>query len=377
MSRKQKLLIGVCLGTGLWFVPILVGHQSVPDFIFGQVSAAQFGRPSNDVSNNSWSAAPLWEKLDETTTDNETTQISSRTNPASGDFFEVALSSLSDPQSSTGHVLRYRLLKTQAKSIQATVYLYQGSSLIATTPVQSPGSAYTTYSYTLTGAEANSITNYSDLRVRLVPSTSGGGKPGELFATWIEFEVPDAPALLSVDIVDAVGASVSNPTVSLSSLTTAFDCQTSTGTFGVSSQKVRVSNLTSTPPWTLTIAPTAGAAVTWTNGLSSYDFNDAGGSPAGCADGVDLDALAGQLTLNPAVAVLTAKPGCSNTGVNLGGISSYADGSVNSVTLLTASGAANTNCYWDLTNIGVSQRIPAETPSATYTLNLTLTLTAN
>jgi hypothetical protein len=92
----------------------------------------------------------------------------------------------------------------------------------------------------------------------------------------------------------------------------------------------------------------------------------------------DADSLAGQLTLDPSAAGATITPtGCTNTGVTLGSSAGFAQGTVDDVTLVSASGSAATNCLWDITGIGVAQAIPAQAPAGTYTLNLTITVTAN
>ncbi|HTE22811.1 MAG TPA: hypothetical protein VK674_07305 [Candidatus Limnocylindria bacterium] len=183
--------------------------------------------------------------------------------------------------------------------------------------------------------------------------------------------------ILGVDIVDSSGCGVSSPGVSMSSSGLSFACTTPTGTLGTSSQKVRVTNTTGSPNWSLTVAATGGDTSLWSTGSVNYDFNDAAGSPAGCSDGVDADSgEAGQLSLNPSTATITPKSGCSATGISLGGLAAFAQGTLNSLTLASASGA-NTNCYWDIVGVGASQKVPPEQPAGTYNLNLTVTVTAN
>ena len=47
-----------------------------------------------------------------------------------------------------------------------------------------------------------------------------------------------------------------------------------------------------------------------------------------------------------------------------------------SITLVTAGSTSGTNCYWDMTGITVSQTIPLEQAVASYTIDMTLTVTA-
>lgn len=174
------------------------------------------------------------------------------------------------------------------------------------------------------------------------------------------------PRELTIGIVDAGGAPVASPSFAMAAQTTQYVCQTSTGTLGTSTQRLRIKNTTLNAAWSLSIAATAGATARWTSGGNTYHYNNAAG--AGCTDG--------QLTLNIAGATLTPQSGCTTTGLTLGGNQAFSDPSLNTISLLSASSAANLNCYWDLTNIGLSQEIPAERPAGTYSLNLTATVVA-
>ncbi len=184
----------------------------------------------------------------------------------------------------------------------------------------------------------------------------------------------NTPAL-GVDIVNTSNASVGSPSINMSSLFSSVDCQTSTGTFGTASEKIRISNTTTNEKWTLSIAATGGATTNWSSGLNSYDFNDTGGS--GCTDSGDADSLAGQLSIDPSTATITPKFGCVNTNLSSGSSSAFNQGVVDSITLLTASAGAYYDCYWDITGTSVSQSVPANTPQGNYSLSLTLTTVAN
>ncbi len=185
------------------------------------------------------------------------------------------------------------------------------------------------------------------------------------------------PGPLTVDIVDAAGSSVASPAFSMTTANVSLNCQTITGSFGTSSQKIRVNNATATPGWTLTLAATGGNTATWSSGADQYDFNDAGGSPGGCTDSGDADAHAGQLSINPAVGTITQQGGCVSTGVSLGTVSAFDQSTLDSLTLATASGSAATGCYWDITGMTISQQLPPEKPAGSYTINVTLTATSN
>lgn len=187
--------------------------------------------------------------------------------------------------------------------------------------------------------------------------------------------VTTAAGILTADIVDGAGASVSSPSTALTSINSPFNCVTSTGTLGSSSQKIRIYNTLSTTGWTVSVAPTAGSSALWSAGSSlKYDFNDP--SSSGCSDGTDSDSYAGQLSIDASSASITPQSGCGASGVSNGSNTAFSDGLVNSVTI--ASGTTSSRgCYWDITGIIVSQTIPAYQEPGTYGLNLTMTILAN
>lgn len=217
--------------------------------------------------------------------------------------------------------------------------------------------------------------NIANLRIRVNGNKSGGPDGATSYMYDIRIDGTYTPGNLTVDIVDSGGNPVGSPSMAMSTVQTSFNCQTSTGTFGVSEERIRVSNTTASPAWTLTVAATSGSTATWSTGLLYYDFNDGGGS--GCTDGADADSYAGQMTQDPSGGTITPQGGCSTTGLSLGSSASFIEGTTDSITLLSASASANTNCYWDLTGISVSQKIPSEQSVGNYSINMTLTVTAS
>lgn len=117
--------------------------------------------PVSDVSAGSWtpsSGTDLYAMLDETAA-SDTDYIAA----TSATTCTLALASGSDPASSTGHILRYRL---PPGSGTVSVALKQGTTTIASWgPHTLIGTTAQTFAQTLTGGEADSITDYSALRV--------------------------------------------------------------------------------------------------------------------------------------------------------------------------------------------------------------------
>ena len=133
--------------------------ETIP--LFFSTVTAQYARPISDASAGTWTASSgsdLYAMLDETTA-SDTDYIV--TNGAS--ICEVALTSLSDPASSAGHVVRYRI---SADSGGITVRLRQGTTTIATWTHATAPTSLTTYEQTLTSGEADSITDYTALKLQ-------------------------------------------------------------------------------------------------------------------------------------------------------------------------------------------------------------------
>ena len=169
---------------------------------------------------------------------------------------------------------------------------------------------------------------------------------------------------LSVDIVDAAGDTVGSPAVTFGAVSFSFDAQNAIGTLGTASEKIRVSNPTTTAAWNLSIAATGGAGTTWTDGgTNTYPFDSTGGADTG------------RMTVDAATnGVITPWGTCTNTGLTLGTSDFFLNGTTDSIDLLTAGGTADTSCRWDLTAVDVTQRIPAGQVPTSYTLGMTITV---
>lgn len=204
-------------------------------------------------------------------------------------------------------------------------------------------------------------TTYNEVCLKATLTDSGGTPYLE---DWTVSWVVDA-GTLTTDIVDSGGSPVASPSMSMSSVGFDFSSQVATGTFGTSSEKLRVSNTTSDAQWSLTIAATDGISSLWeSSGGPSYDFNDPSGA---------------QMTIDAATnGTITPQGGCTSTGLTLGSSASFSQGVTDTISLLTAGASADTDCYWDLTDIDISQSIPAEQPAESdYNLDMTITITAS
>jgi hypothetical protein len=165
---------------------------------------AQYGRPISDVAVNSWTPTPLYEEINEVTP-SDTDYITSPS--GSPNYCEVALTNtLSDPLSSTGHILRVRA-RRESGGATGTAYLYDGSTQICSLTL-TLGAGFTTVSHTLTSGEADSIGDYTDLRIRFYQDTNN--KP--ISVSWAELEIPQASVQITPTVITGAGT-VHAPTI--------------------------------------------------------------------------------------------------------------------------------------------------------------------
>lgn len=182
---------------------------------------AQFARPASDTATGSWTSTPLWSKVDEGATgDNVTITSADNTSPDNADF---ACTSVTDPTSSSGHILRAAWNKsaTAGHTINAILELWQGTpgtgTLIATLTTNNIGATEQTDTYTLSGTEADNITNYAALSLRLSRQGDTGGNPStrrSLVCDFCELEVPDAAVSYTLPVT-AASFAVTGQTVNL------------------------------------------------------------------------------------------------------------------------------------------------------------------
>ena len=140
------------------------------DVVFKQFIG--FLRPDLDVETTDWSSTPLFEKLDEVSPDDATTEITADFSGSSEQVkdFEIGLSNpVITPTGREVVTMRVRsyLEELVGSSLNdVTMELKQGAVVKATISEMVP-SGYITEEHTLSQAEKDSITDWDDLRVRV------------------------------------------------------------------------------------------------------------------------------------------------------------------------------------------------------------------
>lgn len=151
-----------------------------------------FARPNSTIAAGSWTAilAPtIHEAIDDVVPDDGSSFADSSSHLS--DSFECGLSSVTDPGVSTGHVMRGRTSTDIPSGTTFTMQLFQGATPITGTVSIDPSVSgiWETFTYTLTGSEADAITNYASLSVKIAVADPLGA--ADFSVTWFELQVPD------------------------------------------------------------------------------------------------------------------------------------------------------------------------------------------
>lgn len=134
----------------------------------------QFARPSADTVRTAWTdeaggTTSIYTGIDEASA--EDTEFIKTAAPPGTNEFETLLTAVTDPVSSSNHVMRWRRRKQPASGsadINLTVRLLQGTTQIVSRADNTLPGTFTDTSYTLSAGEADAITDYSDLRLEFV-----------------------------------------------------------------------------------------------------------------------------------------------------------------------------------------------------------------
>ena len=174
-------------------------------------------------------------------------------------------------------------------------------------------------------------------------------------------------AALSVDIVDALYASVSTPSATMDAVKYSFACETAEGTLGTENQQIYVNNENgANRGWNVTLAASNVNNV-WTSGVNTYDFNEPTGN--GCTNG--------QMTIDTS-GLTPAKGQCGDTCsadfVSAPNSATAFSSTVTSITILSGDAGSSNIGDWILQGVKIRQKIPAEKPIGNYSINMVLTI---
>jgi hypothetical protein len=128
----------------------------------------QTAAPDGDIATGTWTtdtgATATFAAIDESTASDADYDQSSL-NPVTTDTFRVSLGNVTDPAVSTGHIVKYRYGKDVAggDAMTLVVRLMQGATQISSWTHTDVPAGFTDAVQTLSGTEADSITDYTNL----------------------------------------------------------------------------------------------------------------------------------------------------------------------------------------------------------------------
>lgn len=181
---------------------------------------AQILVPVADIAAGSWTTTPLWSDVDDDSESSPTGDGTVITSDGVGNNIdtsdadlELPVSGITDPAVSTGHIIRTRWFQdsTSSRTLQAHCELWQGvpdtgtliAALVSATDV---GTTEVTGTYTLTATEADNITDYNDLHLRLWGRGTSGGPSRALVVDLCELEVPNPTQTIAVGVITETDA---------------------------------------------------------------------------------------------------------------------------------------------------------------------------
>ena len=178
------------------------------------VFALQYARPTGVVAGGWHSGDHL--DIDEVTRNDADYMTSIKLKRDKNDLVEISLGTINDPQTNDGHIVRYTY---REENLQVntdpflTVRLLQGGTEIVSWTHNYPlPTLFTPATQTLTTLQADSITDYSNLRLEfnaVCDGTCDKKKKDAVSVSWVEFEVPDpatvpdTPTSLSVTAINS------------------------------------------------------------------------------------------------------------------------------------------------------------------------------
>jgi len=145
--------------------------------------------PDGDNTVGAWTTdaggtTNLYQRVDEATFD-DTDYIRSEVNPANSQY----IGTFGTPVDPVGrrHYLEYRYQKDSTDTMDLTVEFRQGTTVIASTTHTNIPQEPTAGSFSLTDAQVVLITNYTDLRWRVVANRTAGAGSTRVRVTWVRF----------------------------------------------------------------------------------------------------------------------------------------------------------------------------------------------
>ncbi len=152
----------------------------------------QTALPDADISAGSWTIeggpSTLFDALD----DGMASDTEFLEDAAADSTFEVGIEDLVDPENNVNHVIRVRLQGNwSGEPERLIVALVEGTTVIQSSGNLANRASWLTTTFTIGTTEADTIGDYTDLRLRGTAANLVGGET--MWVSGLQFEVDDAP----------------------------------------------------------------------------------------------------------------------------------------------------------------------------------------
>lgn len=164
---------------------------------------------------------------------------------------EVGLGTVTDPEGNVDHIIRWRFQSNTAGGSpeRIEVHLYEGGTIRASSGTRSSRDAWSDETYTLSSGEADALTAYDDLRLRIESSNLAGSEV--VWCSWAMLEVPDAAAAVDIDCtLGTITLTGQNPEIEVG---TTIDCSLGTLTLTGANPEIEVGTTIDCTLGTLTL----------------------------------------------------------------------------------------------------------------------------
>ena len=251
-----------------------------------------------EVVHDAGTDAPFYTHIDDNPDSPDTTDWIANSGSAASAFFEVTdMPADFDTMSTLEIKIDFEAIGFSDDTAVLYARMYQSDESTTLSDemqlaTEATAAGLITVSFTNVSAGSKTIWDGARIHFRWTYTKNKGPDNAQLKITATELNgtYTASAGTLTVDIVDVDGNPVASPSMAMGAVTFSFNYQTANGTFGVSTEKIRVENTTANPQWNLTIAANGGSTAFWDSAGTDYDFND---PTANAGDGGDADSLGG------------------------------------------------------------------------------------
>ena len=132
--------------------------------------------PASDIAPGGWGTTPLWSKIDNAPTPNDSDVIGLLIG-SGPDTCDLGTTAPAVPSDKTGWVLGFRARRNTGDATSLNMRLFQGATEVKSSGNQAVTASLADYTFALSEAEAEDVTDFATTEFQL--TGAGGGLGGE------------------------------------------------------------------------------------------------------------------------------------------------------------------------------------------------------